>query len=168
MWKSQHNFIYILKITVNIIKEHSKVKKSPKPPKKLDRVHATQAPTPIRLFLEIHHWHGQNTQIVMTNIGVNIIAFGRKLKHFSALPLFTSNVLLFCVFRIGKNALYTVCSASSGPQTTRQPASSVRQSIIRSAKLCVLCLFVKLRPGHVGPGIKKSWVIVGLPWAKSV
>ena len=35
--------------------------------KKLDRVHPTHPPTPSKFFLETHHWHGQNTQIIITN-----------------------------------------------------------------------------------------------------
>ena len=59
----------------------------------------------------------------------------------------------FLVFRIGKNALYTLCPASwnSGDSAASFQCSA---KLIRSAKCCVFCLFVKLQlsPGHVeGP-----------------
>ena len=61
-----------------------------------------------------------------SSIDGNITAFGRKLTLYSAIPLSRFSLKMcrfFGVFRVGKNALYALCSAS-----TRQPASSARQS----------------------------------------
>ena len=51
-------------------------------------------------------------------IGVNIIAFGREItlsggkSHFSsAIPLFSSNIPLFCMFRIDREMYLFVCFA---------------------------------------------------------
>ena len=53
------------------------------------------------------------TSRYVKHIGVNITAFGRKLTLFSAIPLsrFSLSCPPFCVFRVGKNALYALCSA---------------------------------------------------------
>ena len=74
----------------------------------------------------------QNSIIIEDNvIGVNSTAFGRKLMLFRAIPLSRFSLKMsrfFGVFRVGKNALYALFSASSGTQTTLQPASCARQS----------------------------------------
>ena len=69
----------------------------------------------------------------------HITTFGRKLTLFSAIPLSRFSLQMsrfFCVFRAGKNALYALCSASNGTQTTGQPCSfQCSAMLIPSAKL---------------------------------
>ena len=72
-------------------------------------------------------YHPPNANI----IGVNITAFGRKLTLLapSCFPAFHLKcATFFAYFGLGKNALYVLCLSSSVNQTTRQPASSSRQS----------------------------------------
>ena len=63
-----------------------------------------------------------------TYIGDNTTAFRRKLTLFSAIPLSRFSLQMprfFAYFEFGKmRSIDTLCSASSGTQTTRQPASS--------------------------------------------
>ena len=60
-------------------------------------------------------------------IGVNITAFGRKLTLFKRHPAFNLKChAFFAYFELEK--MRSIRSASSGTQTTRQSASSARQS----------------------------------------
>ena len=67
----------------------------------------------------------------------------------SSFPVF------FCVFRVVKNALYAaLCSASSGNQTTRQPASSAQQSKFALQNCKIWCLVARDKdiPGYRSSG----------------
>ena len=109
------------------------------------------------------------------NILVNITAFWRKFTLFSAIPLSHFSLKmsrLFCIFRVGKNALYATesvkrpersngldtalyktipllsqCTLFSVKWSSDDSATSFQCSAkqIRSAKLCVFCPFGKLR-----------------------
>ena len=84
--------------------------------------------------------------------GVNITAFGPKLVHFYAVKL---SRFFCCVFRVGKNALYAAfCSASSGNQTTQQPASSAQQSKFALQNCKIWCLLARDKdiPGYRSSG----------------
>ena len=83
-------------------------------------------------------------------IGVNITAFGRKLT-LSAIPLSRFSLkcpAYFAYFEFEKCALLSVKWNSDDSATTFQYSAK----LIRSAKLCVFCLFL-LSPGRVAPGI---------------
>ena len=67
--------------------------------------------------------------LIVHSLGVNITAFGRKFTLFQRHPAFHFKYpAYFAYLELEKNALYPLCSALSGIQTTRQPASSARQS----------------------------------------
>ena len=78
------------------------------------------------------HISGNFCKPFAEGIGVNITVFGRKLTIFfgpSRFPAFHLKCpVFFILISSRKNALYALCSASSGTQKTRQPASSARQS----------------------------------------
>ena len=74
----------------------------------------------------ITYYNSYRCQHKLPHSGVNSLFFnaiGFPTFHLKC-PVF------FCIFRVGKHALYgyALCSASSETQTTRQPASSARQS----------------------------------------
>ena len=65
---------------IKSLRGFAKLNNSKNPQKNLDRAHPTDPPPHQLFFFEIHHWHGQNTQIIINN---NLYWFMAILGRFS-------------------------------------------------------------------------------------